>query len=176
MPLYTAGQRIRGNEINSLPQLYRVTAPQICNNSAALRDVIGLTFQGDVNAAYLCECFLACHAHETGDIKFGWSLPAGSLVNDVPTLYQGSWHAVLGVDSASSGGNPGILDAKISATPATAIAKSGDNTDPCLVLAIASIQVGANAGAVKLQFAQNSAFAHDTTIRQGSCMRVTRQL
>lgn len=172
--LYSAGQRIRGSEINALPQLYRVASPQICNNSASLRDVVGLTFQADVNGEYLAECFLACHAHETGDIKFAWVLPSGSLINDVPTLYQGSWHAVLGVDSGSSGGNPGVLDAKISATPGTAIAKSGDNVDPTLVLAIAHIQIGANAGAVKLQFAQNSAFAHDTTVRQGSCMRVSR--
>lgn len=174
MPLYAAGQRIRGSEINALPQLYRVASPQICNNSATLRDVVGLTFQGDVNGEYFCEAFLACHAHETGDIKFAWVLPSGSLVNDVPTLYQGSWHSALGVDSGSSGGNPGVLDAKISATPGTAIAKSGDNTDPVLIVEVAHLQIGVNAGAVKLQFAQNSAFAHDTTVRQGSVLRVSR--
>ena len=32
MPLYAAGQRIRGSEINALPQLYRVASPQICSN------------------------------------------------------------------------------------------------------------------------------------------------
>lgn len=174
MPLYAAGQRIRGSEINALPQLYRVASPQICNNSATLRDVVGLTFQGDVNGEYLCECFLACHAHETGDIKFAWILPSGSLVNDVPTLYQGSWHAVLGVDTSVVGGTPGIYDSKISATPGTALAKSGDNVDPVLIVEVAHLQIGVNAGAVKLQFAQNSAFAHDTTVRQGSCMRVSR--
>ena len=174
MPLYAAGQRIRGSEINALPQLYRVASPQICNASVALRDVVGLTFQGDVNGEYLCECFLACHAHETGDIKFAWVLPSGSLVNDVPTLYQGSWHAALGVDSSVSGGNPGILDSKVNATPGTAIAKSGDAVDPILIVEVAHIQVGVNAGAVKLQFAQNVSTAHDTTVRQGSVMRVSR--
>lgn len=174
MPLYAAGQRIRGSEINALPQLYRVASPQICNNSVALRDVVGLTFQGDVNGEYFCECFLACHAHETGDIKFAWTVPAGSLINDVPTLYQGSWHSVFGVDAASSGGNPGVLDAKISATPGTALAKSGDNVDPVLIMAVAHLQLGTTAGAVKLQFAQNAAFVHDTTVRQGSVLRVSR--
>ena len=173
MVLYAAGQKIRGSEINALPQLYRVTTPQICNNSTTLRDITGLAFSGEVNAAYLVECFLACHAHETGDIKFAWVVPAGTVQGDSPQ-YTGSWAAVLGIDVGSSGGTPGVLDNTVIATVTNANARSGDNSVPVLHIPIAYIQLGATAGTVKLQFAQNTTFVHDTTIQVGSCMRVSR--
>lgn len=173
MPLYAAGQRIRGSEINALPQLYRVASPQICNNSTAMRDVVGLTFQADVNGMYLIECFLACHASTSGDIKFGWVVPSGTLQNDVPTQYQGSWWSAQGVDASASGGR-GSLDSRITATLTTSWERSGDGTYPVLICPVALAVIGATAGAVKLQFAQQNLAVHDTTVRQGSCMRVSR--
>ena len=52
--------------------------------------------------------------------------------------------------------------------------RSGDDSVPVLACPVAFIQIGATAGTVKLQFAQQSLAAHDTTIRAGSCMRVSR--
>ena len=57
MPLYAAGQRIRGSEINALPALYRTTGDQQ-NNTASYVNATGLAFAGEVNAWYLIECFL----------------------------------------------------------------------------------------------------------------------
>ena len=64
MPLYAAGQRIRGSEINALPALYRVSTPQGTGaaGSTALRDIAGLAFSAEINGLYLVECFLAYHA------------------------------------------------------------------------------------------------------------------
>jgi hypothetical protein len=173
MPLYTAGQRIRGSEINALPQLYRVTTPQICNNSATLRDVAGLAFTGDVNAAYLVECFLFCHVATTGNIKFVWSVPAGTLQADSPTQYAGSIWAAQGIALAAGSGS-GSLDSRASATLTNAQARSGDAATAILIIPVAIIAIGATSGTVKLQYAQNSAVVHDTTVRANSCMRVSR--
>jgi hypothetical protein len=173
MVQYTAGQRIRGSEINALPQMYRVTTPQICNNSTSLRDVTGLAFQAEVNGLYLVECFLAYHATEAGDIRFGWVVPSGTVQGDSP-VYTGSWWAMLGVEPGQSGGTPGALDAAVLANLNTTHARSGDNSVPVFVMPIAFVQIGATAGTVKLQFSQQVTAVHDTTIRVGSCMRVSR--
>lgn len=173
MPLYAAGQRIRGSEINALPALYRVSTPQICNNSAVLRDVAGLAFSAEVNGLYLVECFLAYHALQSGDIKFAWVVPAGTVQGDSP-IYTGSWWTAQGIDPASSTGTPGSLDAALNLTLTGSHARSGDDAVPVLACPVAFVQLGATAGTVKLQFAQQSAVVHDTTIRAGSCMRVSR--
>jgi len=173
MVQYTAGQRIRGSEINALPQMYRVTTPQICNNSTAMRDVAGLSFSGEVNAAYLVECFLAYHATEAGDIKFAFSVPSGTVQGDSP-VYTGSWWAVVGIEPGQSGGTPGLLDAAIKASVTDFHPRSGDNSVPVFAMPVAFIQLGGTAGTVKLQFAQSAGAVHDTTIRVGSCMRVSR--
>jgi hypothetical protein len=176
MVLYTAGQRIRGSEINALPQLYRVTTAQTCNNDTALRDLAGLAFAADANAWYLVECFLAYHAHESGDIKFAWA-PAGLFVQGDNPQYTGSWWSAQGLDPigmAGVNGSPGLLDAAINATLTGSHARSGDNSVPVLACPVAFVQIGATAGTVRLQWAQQTAFVHPTTIRTGSCMRVSR--
>jgi hypothetical protein len=173
MVQYAAGQIIRANEINSLPQMYKVTTPQICNNSTAQRDITGLAFQADANASYLVECFLAYHATEAGDIKFAWTVPAGAAGGDSP-IYTGSWWGVLGVEPGQAGGTPGLLDAAVKSIITDFHARSGDNSVPAIAIPVSYIQLGGTSGTCKLQFAQAAAAVHDTTIRVGSCMRVSR--
>lgn len=165
MPLYAAGQKIRGNEINSLPQIYRVTTPQICSNSTTFRDVAGLAFAADANTWYLAECMLAYHAKAANKIKFNWVMPTGTTLG---------WWGTHGV--VTSGVVSGDLDAGIVGDNwgSTGQARSGDDVNALWVFMTASVLIGANAGTAKLQFAQNSAVVHDTTIRTGSAMRVTR--
>jgi hypothetical protein len=172
MVQYAAGQKIRGSEINALPQIYRVSTPQICNNSVSFRDVVGLSFQAEINAWYLVECFLAYHATTVGDIKFVWVVPAGAVGGDSP-IYNGSWWTANGLPTSASG-NPGSLDCAVISNTSTLHARSGDNVSPLLACPVGHIMVGANPGTCKLQFAQNTNVVHDTTIRTGSCMRVTR--
>lgn len=175
MPLYAAGQRIRGSEINALPALYRVSTPQGTGaaGSTALRDIAGLAFSAEINGLYLVECFLAYHATQAGDIKFGWVVPTGTVQGDSP-VYTGSWWTAQGIEPASASGTPGSLDAAINAVLTATHARSGDDSVPVLACPVAFIQIGATAGTVKLQFAQQNLAAHDTTIRAGSCMRVSR--
>lgn len=176
MPLYAAGQRIRGSEINALPALYRVSTPQGVGaaGSTTLRDVTGLAFSAEVNGLYLVECFLVYHATETGDIKFAWIVPSGTVNGDAPGLYYGSWWSPNGIDAGSAGGTPGVINAMAELTPTTPREVSGDNAVPTLATPVAFLQIGATPGTVKLQFAQQNLAAHDTTVRVGSCMRVSR--
>lgn len=178
MPLYAAGQRIRGSEINALPALYRVSTPQGTGaaGSTALRDIAGLAFSAEANGLYLVECFLAYHATEAGDIKFAWVVPPNTVQGDSP-VYTGSWWTAQGIDPigmAGVAGTPGLLDVALNLTLTAPHARSGDNSVPVLACPVAFIQLGTSAGTVKLQFAQQNLAAHDTTIRVGSCMRVSR--
>lgn len=174
MPLYAAGQKIRGSEINSLPQVYRVATPQICNNSTTQRDITGLAFAAEANAFYLVECFLAYHATETGDIKFAWAPASGLFVQGDSPIYTGSWWGIVGVEPGQTGGTPGLLDAAVKSIASDFHARSGDNSVPVFGMPVSVLAIGATAGTARLQFAQNVAAVHDTTVRAGSCMRVSR--
>ena len=172
MTLYTAGQKVRAAELNTLPQTYRVASPQICNNSTSLRDIVGLSFAGEANAIYLVESFLAYHATTTGDIRFGWIVPSGAAGGDSP-IYTGSFWTAQGVQPTAAGAQ-GFIDESINTTITTTHARSGDNAVPVLACPVTFIAVGSTAGTCKMQFSQQSAIVHDTTIRVGSCMRVTK--
>jgi hypothetical protein len=172
MPLYAAGQKIRGSEINALPQAYRVSAPQICNNSATLRDVAGLAFQGEINAWYLVECFLGAHVHPTGRIKLQWDVPAGAEAGP-GGAYTGSMWTVQGILSTENAAQ-GKLDSTLIANVEQPHVRSGDIDEALMLVPIAMIVMAGTPGTCKLQFAQSVVTVHDTVIRAGSCMRVSR--
>ena len=172
MPLYAAGQKIRGSEINALPQTYRVSSPQICNNSVTLRDVAGLAFQGEINAWYLVECFLGAHVHPTGKIKLQWSVPAGADTIGSP-LYTGSMWTVQGILQTENAAQ-GKFDSTLIGNVTTPHVRSGDIDEALMLAPIAMIVMAGTPGTCKLQFAQSVLQVHDTVIRAGSCMRVSR--
>jgi hypothetical protein len=164
MPLYAAGQRIRGSEINALPQLYRVTTDQ-SNNTASLINCAGLAFTGEVNAAYLVECFLFYSAKVAADIAVQWTVPSGG---------SGYWGA-SGTESGSGSGAVGQGNRQALAIPTGLHAFNGDDgilavyADP-----VASITL-TNPGTVQLQFRQLTVSAgNPTLIRAGSAIRVSR--
>lgn len=172
MPLYAAGQRIRGSEINALPQVYRVASPQICNNSAVLRDVVGCAFQGEAGAWYLAEAFLGAHVHPTGRLKLAWDVPAGADTVASP-LYLGSMWTVLGVLKTENAAQ-GKLDSTLLTNVESPLVRSGDIDEAMMIVPVAVIAMSTTPGTCKLQFAQETATVHDTAIRTGSCMRVSR--
>jgi len=164
MPLYTAGQRIRGSEINALPQTYRVTTDQ-SNNTVSLINCAGLAFTGEVNAAYLVECFLFYSAKMATDIAVQWTCPSGA---------SGFWGA-SGTESGSGSGAVGQVNRQGLPIPTGLHAFNGDDgvaavyADP-----VASIFL-TNAGTVQLQFRQLTVNTpNPTIIRAGSAIRVSR--
>jgi hypothetical protein len=172
MPLYAAGQKIRGNEINALPQTFRAAVPSFCPNSNTLRDITGLAFPGDANGWYTVEAILAYHASVAAKIRFAWALP-GDYVPGNGAAGTGSWWTALGLSNAATNG-VGDLDAVINDSLTLAHNRAGSDSVPMFMQVIAFVMMGPTAGSVRLQFSQQTSNSHNTTIRAGSALRVTK--
>jgi hypothetical protein len=163
--LYAAGQVIRANEINALPQLYYVAADVVKNNSTVLADITGLSFQGDAGGIYLVEGMVCFKSNATPGIKLAWSIPAG-------VTGWGGMQGTAGPTNRVSDWNAVAFLNDFTAT----FGLTGDDTswgaEICSPLAVATF--GANAGTMQLRFAQNTAQVSDTRIFAGSCLRVTK--
>lgn len=162
MVLYAAGQRIRGSEINALPQLYRVLTDQT-NNTASFVDLPGLAFSGEINGVYLVECFLVFKSPAARDLKLQWQIPSGTV----------GWWGADGVDAGGS--STGQVNRQTLPIQTPGIhAFAGDDALESNAKPVAWVFVGATPGTVKLQYAQFNAGAGPTVIRSPSCMRVSR--
>lgn len=163
MPLYAAGQKIRGSEINALPQVYRTSVDQQ-KIDATLSNAIGLSFPAEINGWYLVECFLFYKAALTRDIKLQWSYPAGTS----------GWWGADGIESGAAGGSVGQVNRQ-SLPLIQPHAFNGSDAIDVFAAPVSTIQVGSTAGTVQLQYAQYSADgANPTIVRAGSAIRVSR--
>jgi hypothetical protein len=162
MVQYTAGQRIRGSEINALPQLYRVTTDQT-NSTASFADVVGLAFTGEVSGLYLVECFLIYKSPAARDIRFQWVVPSGTT----------GWWAANGNEAGSSTVGQTNRQTLAIQTPGVH-AFAGDDALESNVTPWAYVALGGVAGTVKLQQSQLSAGTGPTLVRAGSSIRVSR--
>jgi hypothetical protein len=168
MVLYTAGQRIRGSEINALPQVYRTTTDQQ-KIDANYSNALGLSFPGDASAWYLIECFLFYHAATTVDIVFKWAAsPAGIT----------GWWGADGIEAGAASGGVGQVNRQAVILPGAEHAFSGwsgGSNDDMFAAPVATLQMGTTAGTVQLQYRQLTANGGSPAIlRGGSCMRVSR--
>lgn len=163
MPLYAAGQRIRGSEINALPQTYFCANDQISTTTTMI-NAVGLAFTADVSARYLVECFLFYRAGLGNDLKLQWTFPTGA---------SGRWGAD-GIDTGASTGAVGSVNrqALLMQTPGVH-AFNGDNGVDVFAKPALMFVTGASPGVAQLQFAQLAA-GGNTTIWAGSCLRVSR--
>lgn len=163
MPLYTAGQRIRGNEINSLPQTYFCTTDQVASSTAFI-NAAGLAFTAEINSRYLVECFLFYRAGLGNDLKLQWTFPAGAT---------GRW-AADGIDSGAAGGAVGSVNRQslLMQTPGVHAFNGDNGVDVFAKPALMFVTAGTS-GTVQLQFAQLVA-GGTTTIWAGSLLRVTK--
>ena len=164
MPLYTAGQRIRGSEINALPQMYYTTADLTSTVAftTSYVNATGLSFAAEVNARYLAEVVLFYNAPAGSDIMCAWTVPAGTT---------GRFGAD-GVESGSGGGAVGQVNRQALAVNG-AHAFNGDNGVDVLAKIATSFVIGGTPGTVQFKFAQLTA-GGSTVLRSGSCMRVSR--
>ena len=164
MPLYAAGQRIRGSEINALPALYRVTTEQ-SNNTTVFSNCAGLAFQAEVSAAYLVELFIFFNVKKAADILMGWTLPSGAV---------GLW-TPGGVDAGSTGALGNYNSFVVAVQGGGLHAAAGDDASDVYCAPHATITNGATAGTVQFQFRQFTLdAANPCKVRAGSCMRVSR--
>ena len=162
MPIYEAGQRIRASELNTLPQTYYVETDQVKNNSATPSNITGLSFAAEANARYVIEGMMFCSSGTTPDIRFYWTVPAGTT---------GIW-TTRGVHLPVNS-RIGAIDTGLVAI-ANSLPVSGDSGGvPGFSFGPSvSIKIGSTAGTVQAQFSQDTANASDTKILAGSFLRV----
>jgi hypothetical protein len=170
MPLYVAGQRIRGNEINALPALYRTVTDQT-KIDANYSNANGLAFQGEINAWYLVECFLFYHAKATVDIVFKWAASPAGLTG---------WWGADGIETGSTvGSGVGMVNRQSVIIPGAEHAFNGwdsaNATDDVFANPVATMQLSTTPGTVQLQYRQRQADgANPIALRGGSAIRVSR--
>ena len=164
MPLYTAGQRIRGSEINALPQMYYTTADLTSTVAftTSYVNATGLSFAAEVNARYLAELVLFYNAPTARDIMCAWTCPAGTTGR----------YGADGLDAGSPTGGVGQVNRQ-SLNVDGAHAFAGSDAIDVLAKIATSFVIGGTPGTVQFKFAQLSA-GGSTVLRSGSCMRVSR--
>lgn len=135
------------------------------NSTVTLTDDPDLTFAVAANEVYIVQATLLLDGGVTPDYKFGWSYPVGTTMNwgavgGTPT----SWEAT----ATSTGQSPLKIETGTLGQGAT----SGSVV--CGVILHVVVAVGANAGAVALQWAQNVSDAANTTIKAHSSLVAVR--
>jgi hypothetical protein len=161
LTLYTAGQKIRASELNQLPQLYYLNSDLARTTSASYASVTGLSFAVDISSRYLAECFLFYNAPTAAGIKVQWTFPAAT------TASWGADGVTFGAASSVGSVNRQSLGA------AGEHAFSGETGIDVFAKPTAVFLTSTTAGTIQLQFKQQ-ATSGTTTLRAGSCLRVTK--
>jgi len=122
----------------------RKTADQTVNNSTTLVNATDMVLPVNVNDIYKFEILVRMEATAVADMKVGWTVPAGATM---------SWR-----EGPTSAPTPELTDSSTDL-----MSGSGAGVD-----AIGSyhgvIIIGATAGSVQMQFAQNTAEVSDTKL------------
>lgn len=165
---FLAGQKLRAADLNDLfPVLCRATADTSRTSSTTLLNATGLAATLEANTAYLIDGYLAYDAGETGDLRAAFSIPAGA---------SGHW-SMLGIGTGTTGSIGDTSAVRASAlTTAIAVGGSAAFSSALVALPRGYVLLGGTAGAVQLQFAQNTSSGTPTTIRAGSWLRFTKVL
>lgn len=164
LPSILAGDRPTGDDwvllfaaIQGLaPVFARKTADEIVNNSAVMQNDNHLFGTVSANAQYRVSLRLRVTTGVTPDFKFQFTLPAAAS----------GFYTVLGIGAGAAA--LALFDDSM-VLPQTIEGGSASQ-----VLAEGLIVVGANAGVVQLQWAQNVANVSDTTVFTESYLELRR--
>jgi hypothetical protein len=175
--LYTAGQKVRAAELNTLPQMSNVVSDQV-NASTTFANVAGMSFSADASTRYFIEFFISYLAAIERDMKLQLQFPVGTT----------GWFTARGIDAAApAGANAGstgdfngqslgpngvhAFAGSSGAGLAPADPANGMFCSPSAMLLTSTL-----AGTIQLQFAllATGSGAGNCTIKAGSGMRVTK--
>lgn len=154
MPTFPSGHEPSPEEFGVLLPLAAIkSVTETVNNSAALQNDDELFVSVLANATYEVWCQVFYVSGTTPDIKFGWTGPAAATFTWASIdAFNGSW-----VDQSISG--------------SVAIGTSGSNESAIFA---GLLKVGANAGTLQLQWAQNGANASNTQVLANSYLVARR--
>jgi hypothetical protein len=161
--LIAAGDVPTADQLND-KILVAKAAGQIVNNTATLANDAELTAAVSANTTYSFQVSLIFTSNTTPDIKYAFTFPSGATC---------AWGSVRLVSGASPTGDAdfGAYSSATSGTSAVAAAGTGGVQ---LALITGALFVGATAGSLTLQWAQNTANASDTTVHAGSWLLLNR--
>lgn len=159
-----AGDAPTADQLNRV-RLAVKSAGQIVNNSAALANDTELTIAVSANTVYAFQLSLLFTSGTTPDVKWGFTFPTGATC---------AWGAVRMVSSSGGVTGDGDFGAYASATSGSSTVNAAGTGGVQIALTSGALIVGANAGSLTVQWAQNTANASDTTVHVGSSLLVTR--
>lgn len=161
-----AGAKIRASELNAArPSVGFCDTDQSKAANTTLAAITGVACPLEADGIYAVDAYVAYNANATGDLKLALAGPAGST---------GHWG--IYAMAAAATGTAGDLNALRADVGSTLVA-GGSGTSPagahiCIPRGI--IEVGATAGDLVLQFAQNVSNATATVIKAGTWLRAWR--
>lgn len=150
----------------STGRVAKTAAQTLTQSNTTLQNLTSLVFPVEASEVWFVEAWLLLtDANTTADWKFGWTAPAGATA---------AWGMLSSVNVAGS-----LLTAGLAQTPLVTLSLAdvaqeggGGVTHPTMLAGW--FTMGANAGNVQLQAAQNTSNASNNTIEAGSFLRLTR--
>lgn len=136
------------------------TASQIVNNSVTLVNDTVLFMNVVANATYILLGTVSYASPTAADIKFNWTFPVGATI---------SYTGIAPGTAATAADGPVVM----TSSSAAQFIRGGTATSIGMQIQ-GMLTTGANAGTLRLQFAQNTATVGDTTVFAGSNLMLIR--
>jgi hypothetical protein len=161
LALGAAGQLLKSDGTDAIwanDNFLRVTktADEIVNNSSVLQNDDHLVLAVEANQSYIMLLFTrGTSVTATPDLKIGWSVPAGTSM---------SWNSINNLGTAATAEE----------TEASALTQNIGAGQQKGMVSAGVVIVGGTAGNIQLQWAQATATAENTTMRQGSWMALIK--
>ena len=133
-------------------------ADEIVNNSTVLQDDNDLTFPGAASTTYAFILFLMFSSSTVADFQTAISVPAGADGN------RGDW-----AELTAAGADATWQERALEANP---VGAAGSARQPYISIGV--VRMGATAGPVTLQWAQNTAEVSNTSVITGSWLIALR--
>jgi hypothetical protein len=166
LPTFTAGHEPSADEFAYLvPQVASKTANETVTNSATLQNDDALFLPVLATVDYALDAFVIFTSGGTPDFKFGWTTPTGAALRVTYTTY-----------SLASPVGTQLVDSRTTIDTASAAVPGGGTTfttQSAWIVIHGVYLAGGNAGTLQFQWAQNTADASNTTVYDGSWLRLT---
>lgn len=160
IPTWTPGEVLTAADVNTwfVPLAAVKTADQSVTNSSTLVADNDLHLPVAANATYAMNIYVLYVAGTTPDLKWGWTAPAGSVLE---YSIAGCWNSMNFIEQS-----PYDL--------ATSPVFDGGGAVLCNWAGMGTLKTGASAGTLQAKFAQNTSNATATTIKAQSALMLRR--
>ncbi|MFE7947421.1 hypothetical protein [Streptomyces sp. NPDC057426] len=164
-PVFLAGMRATADLLtSSQPDVVTKTATESVTSSTTLQDDDELFVSVEANATYVVDMMLIHSSATAGDIKIGWSVPAGASF---------SWTGQGASNTATSSFT--VADSNMAGRNAAESLEFGGGAGTATRADVSGTLItSATAGALQFQWAQRVSDATATQVRAGTWLSVRR--